>query len=36
MNESHLYSPIQWQASPLEFEDIYYHKAEGIAKITIN
>jgi len=36
MDNSDLYAGIQWQASPLHFDDIYYHKAEGIAKITIN
>ena len=36
MTESELYSPIQWQPSELSFTDIHYHKAQGIAKITIN
>ncbi|MEM6521940.1 MAG: 1,4-dihydroxy-2-naphthoyl-CoA synthase, partial [Cyanobacteria bacterium P01_C01_bin.70] len=26
---------IQWQVAKT-YEDIFYHKAEGIAKITIN
>ena len=27
--------PIQWREA-LKFDDIKYHKADGIAKITIN
>jgi len=36
MDNTDLYAAIQWQTSTLNFDDIYYHKAEGIAKITIN
>ncbi len=30
------YAPITWLNSELAFTDITYHKADGIAKITIN
>ena len=36
MKNTDLYGPITWEKSPLTFTDIFYHKAEGIAKITIN
>ncbi len=36
MNEQQLYAEIQWQDCSGEYQDIRYHKAEGIAKITIN
>ncbi|MCG8609010.1 MAG: 1,4-dihydroxy-2-naphthoyl-CoA synthase [Pseudomonadales bacterium] len=36
LTEAQLTAPITWRTSELEFEDILYHKAEGIAKITIN
>ncbi len=29
-------SPIQWQDCSGDYQDIFYHKADGIAKITIN
>jgi naphthoate synthase len=34
-SEGELYAPIEWRAAG-EFEDILYHRAEGIARITIN
>lgn len=37
LDEQTLYAAIDWQAeSTKSYEDILYHKAEGIAKITIN
>ncbi|WP_435236560.1 1,4-dihydroxy-2-naphthoyl-CoA synthase [Psychromonas sp. PT13] len=36
MTESDFYAPITWQDNSQHFTDIIYHKAEGIAKITIN
>ncbi|MGB5444574.1 MAG: 1,4-dihydroxy-2-naphthoyl-CoA synthase [Psychromonas sp.] len=36
MPEKDFYAPISWEKSDLEFTDILYHKADGIAKITIN
>ncbi len=36
MTNQDFYAPISWQNSPLNFDDIFYEKAEGIAKITIN
>ena len=36
MNKSQLYVPITWRDCSNDYQDIYYHKAEGIAKITIN
>lgn len=36
MTVPQLYAPIQWQKHSNDYQDIYYHKAEGIAKITIN
>ncbi|WP_371377443.1 1,4-dihydroxy-2-naphthoyl-CoA synthase [Thalassotalea aquiviva] len=35
-NENTLATPIQWQDVGNEYTDIRYHKADGIAKITIN
>lgn len=36
MPEQNFYAPITWGNSELEFTDIIYSKADGIAKITIN
>ncbi|PKH01624.1 1,4-dihydroxy-2-naphthoyl-CoA synthase [Psychromonas sp. MB-3u-54] len=36
MPEKEGYAPIAWKKSTLDFTDILYHKADGIAKITIN
>lgn len=36
MSEQDFYAPIDWQATGLNFDDIIYNKADGIAKITIN
>ena len=36
MTEHDLYAPIAWENSDLNFTDIIYNKADGIAKITIN
>lgn len=36
MNELNLNGPIDWQDCSGNYQDIYFHKAEGIAKITIN
>lgn len=36
LTEKELTAPISWETVDLAFEDIEYHKAEGIAKITIN
>lgn len=36
MPEKDGYAPIAWKKSELNFIDILYHKADGIAKITIN
>jgi naphthoate synthase len=36
MPEKDDYAPIAWKKSALNFTDILYHKADGIAKITIN
>ncbi|WP_094752524.1 1,4-dihydroxy-2-naphthoyl-CoA synthase [Psychromonas sp. CD1] len=36
MTDLDFYAPISWQKSELNFSDILYHKADGIAKITIN
>lgn len=36
MPEQDFYAPINWQNSELNFTDIIYNKADGIAKITIN
>ncbi|MBW8192223.1 1,4-dihydroxy-2-naphthoyl-CoA synthase [Neiella marina] len=37
LDEQTLYAAIDWQAvSSKQYDDILYHKAEGIAKITIN
>jgi len=36
MTDLDFYAPITWQETPLEFTDITYMKADGIAKITIN
>jgi naphthoate synthase len=36
MTETQLYAAITWQDHSKDYQDIYYHKAEGIAKITIN
>lgn len=36
LTESELYAPINWQDCSEKYEDIFYHKADGIAKITIN
>ncbi|HEY5717282.1 MAG TPA: 1,4-dihydroxy-2-naphthoyl-CoA synthase [Motiliproteus sp.] len=36
MTEQELYAPIEWQDCSGEYQDIQYHKADGIAKITIN
>ncbi len=36
MTEEELYAPVDWQDCSADYQDIRYHKAEGIAKITIN
>ncbi len=36
LTETQLYAAIAWQDCSNDYQDIYYHKAEGIAKITIN
>ncbi|WP_426415589.1 1,4-dihydroxy-2-naphthoyl-CoA synthase [Aestuariirhabdus sp. LZHN29] len=36
MSEAELTAPIQWQDHSAGYEDILYHKGEGIARITIN
>ena len=36
MPEKDYYAPIAWKKNALNFTDILYHKADGIAKITIN
>jgi len=36
MTEAELYAPIAWQDCSGDYQDIRYHKADGIAKITIN
>ena len=36
MTEQDFYAPITWENSDLNFTDIIYDKADGIAKITIN
>ena len=36
MAEHDFYAPIAWENSELNFTDIIYNKADGIAKITIN
>ena len=36
LTEQDLYAAISWQSVEKNYTDILYHKAEGIAKITIN
>ncbi len=36
IDEQTLYAPIDWQLANSDYQDILYHKAEGIARITIN